>query len=373
MTKKTNIRLALEIAGIAALAVLVPSCAQYGTRPDGPRLEKIMTSTMYDATRDRFRNRKVIPNNGLSEDASYTKIAKQWLFGDNVRRPPAPLPQMKPDFAAFSKDPAALSYIWFGHSTFLVHIGAKTVLLDPVFSDYAAPVNALVKRFQPPVVPLAALPKVDYIVISHDHYDHLDMKTIKSFRTKSTRFYVPLGVGAHLEGWGIPAERITELQWWESVEIENLKLTCTPAKHFSGRGLFDRNKTLWASWVVTDGKHKFYFSGDSGYDTHFKEIGVREGPFDVVFLENGQYNAMWQHVHMLPAQGQQAFADLNGKQMVPMHWGMFDLSPHNWFDPIEAAFKLAGQRGHILMTPQIGQVVRLGAEPQFTQWWRAAM
>ena len=361
------------IALVGSAAFLSGGCAQYGSLPEGPRLEKIVHSSHYDASLERFRNREIIPNNGLSDDATYVGVLKQWLFTRNVRRPERALPQMTPDFRAFSQDQGQLRYIWFGHSTFLVRIGGTTVLLDPVFSDYAAPVNAFVKRFQPPVAPLSALPEVDLIVISHDHYDHLDMPTIRHFRDKKARFFVPLGVGAHLEGWGIARERITELQWWESGKHGALELTCTPSKHFSGRGLLDRNKTLWASWVIASGGQRLYFSGDSGYDSHFKEIGAKLGPFDVVFLENGQYNRMWQHVHMLPEQGAQAFADLGGGVHVPMHWGMFDLSPHNWFDPIEQAVHWAGTRGHRLDTPQMGQVVTVGEAPRFSQWWRLAM
>ncbi len=374
LTRRRSALLIALLVGFAILVVSVVSTGAFGSNPEGARLEKMMKSSHYDAQRDRFRNRKIIPNNGLSDDATYSKLLKQWFFSPTVRRPTTPLAEVQPDFESFGKIAGELSYIWFGHSTFLVRIGGKTVLFDPVFGSHASPVPVFGKRFQPPVVGVAALPHIDFVVISHDHYDHLDMPSIRALKgRKDLRFFVPLGVGAHLEGWGVAKSRITELQWWESAKAGGLELTCTPSKHFSGRSLTDRNRTLWASWVVAGPKERLYFSGDSGYDVHFKQIGRRHGPFDVVFLENGQYNPMWKHVHMLPEQGAQAFADLGGGKMMPMHWGMFDLAPHNWWDPIESARTIASRRGHNLLTPRIGETVRIGAEQAFTTWWRASV
>lgn len=238
-----------------------------------------------------------------------------------------------------------------------------------MFSNSASPFAFINKRFQKPVLALEELPKVDYIVLSHDHYDHLDMQTIKFFKNTNTKFVVPLGVGRHLQYWGITADRITELDWWQTIKYDNLEFILTPAQHFSGRKLIDYNHTLWGSWVVRDASHSIFFSGDSGYAKHFKEIGDKYGPFDLVFIENGQYDPAWRDVHMLPEDVIQAVLDLRAKAFVPIHWGMFCLAPHQWFEPIENIYKLAIACNIDLYTPKIGQVIVL--EKTTTQaWWR---
>lgn len=294
----------------------------------------------------------------------------QTILMDTTRVPKARLPEVKPDMTEFLKHTPNVKFIWFGHSTLLLNIDGKIVLIDPVFGRHASPFSFLVKRFQPPVLKLKNLPHIDVIVISHDHYDHLDKATIEFFADKTTGFIVPLGVGNHLEDFGIKKSRIVEMNWGETTSHNGLSFTATPAQHFSGRGLFDRNKTLWASWVIKGKTESIFFSGDSGYGDHFKEIGLRYGPFDVTFIENGQYNERWPDVHMQPEETLQAHLDLNGKLFVPIHWGMFDLALHNWAEPVERSYKLATAWEIPIMIPKLGQLVDIGIDNVTTPWWQ---
>lgn len=296
------------------------------------------------------------------------KIVKKIFFDKNSRAPEGKLPEVRPDFVSFLIPAEQTKFIWFGHSTLLLNVDGETVLIDPVFSGSASPFSFLVKRFQPPVVELTELPHIDVIVISHDHYDHLDEISIKFFKDKTTEFIVPTGVGEHLINWGIPKERIFERSWGESVERSGIKFTATPAQHFSGRGLFDRNKTLWASWIIQGQKEKIFYSGDSGYAAHFKNIGEEYGPFDLAFLENGQYNVRWPDVHMQPEETLKAMVDIKAKTFVPVHWGMFDLSLHHWAEPIKRSYRIAQSWNIPIITPKIGEVIE-NRNYMNVQWW----
>ncbi len=298
------------------------------------------------------------------------KVMKGVFFDKALRAPKEKLPEMRPDIAEFVKPGPNLKFVWFGHSTLMLNLDGKILLLDPVFSDYAFSLDMFVKRFQPPVLTPAELPHIDAIVISHDHYDHLDKKTIEFFKNKSTGFIVPVGVGDNLREWGIPNSRIVELNWGGTVSHNGLNFTAAPAQHFSGRGLFDRNKTLWASWIIEGHTEKIFYSGDSGYGDHFKEIGKRHGPFDVTFIENGQYNERWPDVHMQPEESIQAHLDVNGGLMIPVHWGMFDLSLHKWNEPVERSYKIAAAWDIPIYIPRLGQIVDTGANLTQQPWWR---
>jgi L-ascorbate metabolism protein UlaG (beta-lactamase superfamily) len=294
-------------------------------------------------------------------------LIKKVLCESDSRIPKSPLPEVKPDLAAFLEPSETMKFIWFGHSTLLLNLDGQIILMDPVFF-HASPTSLMVKRFQPPVLSLSELPAINTIVISHDHYDHLDKKTIAFFRDKTNHFLVPKGVGVHLRDWGIEAERITELMWNESVERNGLLYRALPAQHFSGRGLFDRNETLWASWAIKGKTENIYFSGDSGYGPHFEEIGDQHGPFDYAFLENGQYNERWPDIHMQPEETLQAYVDLNAKHFVPIHWGMFDLSLHHWSEPVKRSHEIA-KAWHIpIITPRLGEVVDEDHRPDMA-WW----
>lgn len=321
---------------------------------------------MTTSTLAEYKNQtedKKPPSMGLIETFGLMKK----MLCDTSRIPAEKMPEVKPDFLDFMKKSEHMKFIWFGHSTLLLNLDDHTILIDPVFHN-ASPVSFIGKRFQKPVVELSELPPVDSIVISHDHYDHLDKLTVEYFRTKETKFYVPKGVGAHLEDWGIPQERITELSWHESAMSGPIVFTATPAQHFSGRGLFDRNETLWASWVIQGVTEKIYYSGDTGYGPHFKEIGEKYGPFEYAFIENGQYNVRWPDVHMQPEESLQAYVDLDAHTFIPVHWGMFDLSLHHWTEPIVRTHTIAMNWDIPIITPRLGETVDWFHSPN-TPWW----
>ncbi|MFK7730305.1 MAG: MBL fold metallo-hydrolase [Pseudomonadales bacterium] len=324
-------------------------------------------SNQWNADTVRFENSPLTPNS-TAEDSSMNSMW-DFFFLKNDRRPEEKLPEMPPTSRELATPGSDLRFIWFGHSTIMLDIGGKRVLFDPVFSRYASPVPFTVARFQPPAVDLEAIGDIDLVLISHNHYDHLDKPTIKQLKKRPVKFLVPLGVGAHLESWGIETSRITELDWWQSITIDGTEFTATPAQHFSGRGLFDRNKTLWASWSVNYDGERVFFSGDSGYGPHYKAIGDRLGPFDLTFLENGAYNESWALIHQFPEQAVQAHRDLQGDTMVPIHWGMFNLSTHSWYDPIQRVNKAAESEGVRLLTPKLGQFVDPGAALPAERWW----
>lgn len=297
------------------------------------------------------------------------KVFKEVTSKSEFRKPKTHLPQVSPDLANFTAKSDNPKFIWFGHSTILMSIDGKTILTDPVFSENAAPVNFMVKRFQNPVLQTDKLPTIDVIMISHNHYDHLDKKTIKFFKDKNTKFIVPLGVGVILEKWGIDKSKITELNWYESTKDNNLNFTATPAIHYSGRGLFDKNKTLWSSWVIESANKKIFFSGDSGYGKHFKEIGERFGGFDFAFIENGQYDKRWPEIHMFPEETVQVALDLKAKIFTPIHWGMFDLSLHKWNEPIKESYKIAKEKNIPIIIPELGEIFYEDKKETQNLWW----
>jgi len=348
---------------------LILSCSAFGTAPHGEHLEKIKKSPQYNKEKEQFQNRRPEILEQMRGRFNILSLYKEFLFGTAKRIPSTPLPEIKPpDMASFLEKTDSVKFIWFGHSTLLVNFQNTIIMFDPVLSGSASPFRFAVKRFQPPVLKIEELPEIDYVLISHDHYDHLDEDTIKSFINKKTKFITPLGVTSHIRGWGIPDDRLTELDWWESTKINNLEIICTPAQHFSGRTGMTLT-TLWSSWILRSDKNSMFFSGDSGYDIHFKDIGDRYGPFDIAFIENGQYNTMWQEVHVLPEETIKAFFDLKAKKMAPIHQAMFDLSLHRWYEPIVALDKLATEKKIFLLTPELGQLFDITGQSQFSKWW----
>lgn len=261
---------------------------------------------------------------------------------------------------------------WLGHSSFLIQISGKTLLLDPIFSQHAAPHPWLGReRFNSEMpISLDEIKHVDAIIISHDHYDHLDYPSIKMLKDMTDHFFVPLGVGNHLRRWEINQQRITEMDWWQEVEYEKLKIVFTPSRHMSGRGLTDQSSTLWGSWIIQSNDKNIYFSGDGGYGDHFAEIGEKYGPFDIGLMECGQYNENWSHVHMMPEQTVQAGQDVNAELIVPIHWGAFTLAPHSWTDPIERFTSEADSINLNYATPRMGESIVIGYKnvPK-SRWW----
>lgn len=295
------------------------------------------------------------------------KLMYRLGFSGGERVPSVPLPTLSPDMAAFAAPAETVKFIWFGHSTLLLNLDGVVILTDPVFSPSVSPFSFMFRRFQPPVMALEALPEVDVILLSHDHYDHLDQRTIRFFRHKNTRFIAPLKVGKHLQKWGIERERIQELDWFDSHRDSGLTFTATPSRHFSGRSVSDGRRTLWASWVIEGKSERLFFSGDSAYDSHFQAIGERFGSFDLAFIENGQYDVRWPDSHMTPEQTVQAAQDLHARVFMPIHWGMFSLAFHPWWEPVARSSALAAARRQAMITPRLGEI----ATPRqvTSRWW----
>jgi L-ascorbate metabolism protein UlaG (beta-lactamase superfamily) len=258
-----------------------------------------------------------------------------------------------------------------GHSTVLLKLDGQFWLTDPVFSERASPFQWLgPQRFHQPPISIAELPPLKGVILSHDHYDHLDHAAVLALAAKTEHFLAPLGVGDTLVKWGVPTAKVQQLDWWQSTAVDGVRLTATPAQHFSGRSLTDRNKTLWASWVIQAGGQRIFFSGDTGYFKGFKEIGDKYGPFDLTMLETGAYDPQWPDVHMQPEQTMQAHIDLRGKLLMPIHNGTFDLALHAWNEPFDRISALAEARGQTLATPEIGQQLNLRQIPTTGKWWQ---
>ncbi len=350
-------------------SVIMPTLGKYPSEEDQ---QNFIESKQFNSVKMRFENRRPEITNQMPIKKKGFGIGKmiEFLGKGNGRYPKKPLPIVRPDLASFIEKSDMIKSIWFGHSTIMLNVDGKIVLIDPIFSSSSSPVTFFVKRFQSPVLQLDELPEIDYIILSHDHYDHLDMETVKFFaQKKNVKFVAPLGVGSHLKKWGVPQERITEKDWWESAHFEDITFTATPAQHFSGRDGAHENMTLWASWVIESKNQKVYFSGDTGYDTHFKEIADRLGPFDVAFMESGQYNPDWFAVHLLPDEWPKAYADINAKYYFPIHWGAFSLAFHTWEDPIVRLQEFAEQGKLKLMAPKLGEIISFEEEYVTKKWW----
>ncbi|PJZ70705.1 hypothetical protein CH373_07185 [Leptospira perolatii] len=340
-----------------------------GGNPDGLRLEKMKSARMYKD--GKFENDPLVP---LITPGSYMQMIRRQLFGTEQRNPARDIPIVKVDPSTFSKKISpGLRAIWLGHSTLLLEIDGTRILTDPVFSDRVSPFrNIGPERFFPLPLTLDQLPKIDAILISHDHYDHLDMESSKVLAKQGARFFVPLGVGAHLESWGIPETQIVEMDWWEKNRVGSLEVVCTPAVHYSGRGLLNRNSTLWSSWILLGEKHNFFHSGDTGYSSHFAEIGKLYGPFDLTSIKIGAYDWTWEGIHMNPESAIQAHLDLRGLKMIPVHWGTFNLAIHSWEEPILRALKAAAKNQVQILTPKPGQLVDPSTPISYTNWWEEA-
>lgn len=263
------------------------------------------------------------------------------------------------------------SVIRFGHSTLLFKIENEFILTDPVFSNRASPFSFMgPKRFHESPISIDELPNIKSVIISHDHYDHLDKKSIEKLRDKVETFYTTLEVGRHLMRFGVPRRKIVELDWWESKKKDDIEFVCTPAQHFSGRTLLDRDETLWSSWVIKSPKGKFYFGADGGYFEGFKEIAFNHGPFDMTFLEVGAYNEKWRDIHMMPQDSIQAHEDLKGNVMFPIHNGTFDLSLHAWYEPFDKIDSLAKEKNIDIRFPKMGEAVSLLKYTETNMWWK---
>lgn len=335
-----------------------------GKLPSTEQLKLLMRSPHY---RDKsFQNLSDTPM--ISEDASYWKMTKDYFKGNKNGAPRKPLPHIATDLNHLRE--TAPTLVWFGHSSYLVKLDGKTILTDPVLSGNAAPLSFMVRAFPGANTYKAEdMPYIDYLVLSHDHYDHLDYKTVIKLKDRIGKIYCSLGVGSHLVYWGFNKNDITEMDWWQTKKMNsNMSITAAPARHFSGRGL-KRGQTFWSSFILQTSKYNLYLGGDSGYDSHFAEIGNKYGPFDLAILECGQYNTMWRHIHMMPEETAQAAIDLHAKTLLPVHWGKFTLALHDWDEPVKRLLQKSKEFGLQLTTPMIGEPVIVNQHYPSSQWW----
>lgn len=301
-----------------------------------------------------------------------TSLVRDMLRRNHQRKPakqtqPAPIRLQE---LLSAKQPQIM---WLGHSTTLMNIAGKIVMTDPILSNRASPFPFAGPKRSISKLPITAkdLPAIDAVLISHDHYDHLDYATIKAIHHKVERFFVPLGVAAHLEKWGVSSSKITELDWWDESEYNGITFACTPSRHFSGRKLDDRFKTLWCSWVIKSPAASVFFSGDTGYGSHFKAIGKKYGGFDLTLMECGQYNERWEHIHMTPEQTVAAHHDVKGKLLLPIHWGAFVLALHDWSDSVTRAHVAGKPLKTSITTPQIGELMGITSKKYpNSRWWQ---
>jgi L-ascorbate metabolism protein UlaG (beta-lactamase superfamily) len=368
--RKIALTLALLLIALSATTVafltLWPS---FGGTVSGERLARAQASPQYRG--GHFEN--VIPKTPRTTAQSIDYLKLQML-GTEVRTPPAPCPpvvSLKRDDLSKPVAPG-LRAIWFGHASVYLEVDGARIMLDPMLSEFASPLARVgPKRFHAPPLALDQLPKMDAVLISHDHYDHLDMETTRHLAKVGSHFIVPLGIGAHLERWGVPASQVTELDWWQSADIRGVKFTSAPVRHYSGRGLRDGNATLWSSWSIAGPAHRVYFSGDTGFGDHFREIGERLGPFDLSLLKIGSYGPgqNWLDIHMDPEQAVESHVLLKAKRMLPVHWSTFNLAFHAWDEPIKRAVAAARSRGIEIITPRLGEVFSADAPFKSDAWW----
>lgn len=339
----------------------------YRGRSKGLRLERIKASPHFNG--QTFVNTRPV-SLGFKEGVERPSM-RDFLCGGERRVPSGPLPLTDPVERWKVRPQSALRVTWLGHSTLFIEIDGVRLLTDPVWGQRVSPLPfAGPKRFHPPPAPLSALPELDAVIVSHDHYDHLDRPTIRALAKKRVPFITSLGVGAHLERWGVPPEHVTELDWWEQTEVKGVTVTAAPAQHFSGRAIKDRNTTLWSSFHLHGPRHSFFHGADTGLTPEYTEIGKRLGPFDMVALEIGAYHPSWGDIHMGPVNALKAYAMLGSGAFLPIHWGTFNLAMHPWDEPAETIARLAPAAGVPLMMPRLGEPAELPRSPMVDPWWR---
>jgi L-ascorbate metabolism protein UlaG (beta-lactamase superfamily) len=330
------------------------------------RLNRVVAGSPH-FSHGKFHN--TIETPALPPASARKGLLRQMHEERHVGLPGGPIPLAHADLPA---EAAELAVTWFGHASALLEVDGQRVLVDPVWSHRVSPSPVFgPTRLHPAPVPLAELPPVDAVLISHDHYDHLDLPTVRALTAaQAAPFVVPLGIGEHLRKWGVPDDRIVELDWDDSTTVGGLTLTCTEARHFSGR-FFARDTTLWASWAITGPRHRVFFGGDTGYTPAFAGIGARLGPFDLALLPIGAYNDAWHAIHMDPEEAVRAHGDLGGRLLVPIHWATFNLAFHRWAEPVQRLLSAAGRTGARVVVPQPGERIDVLDPPELADWWTA--
>lgn len=341
---------------------------QFGAKPSKENIEQYAKSVAWK--NNQFEN--LIETKMDMGPAQMPKLIKENIKNRKITKPQEPL-----EIATFNpKKWEALqeeSFIWYGHSAAMFQLSNKTILVDPMLGPNAAPISPMpVHRFSEDTLDIIDdFPTIDAVFMTHDHYDHLDMKSIERLTSKVKHWYTALGVGRHLQKWGIAETNITELDWWETGDLGDIHFTFTPSRHFSGRGLKDRAKSLWGGWVFESPTSKVYWSGDGGYGPHFKEVGQKLGPFDLMFVECGQYNLLWHAIHLLPEESVQAAIDAKAKVAIPVHWGGFSLALHHWKEPVEVFTQTAQDQDLNYSVPRLGEIYPIKGMLEEKRWWES--
>ncbi|HEX8819821.1 MAG TPA: MBL fold metallo-hydrolase [Archangium sp.] len=347
---------------VALVATLADAWTAMGRRAEGARRERMERSAQW---RDgHFENPQPLHNDW------WGSVTAMFDASPHVgpAEPPPTVPGDRRQFA--TPPPTGLRVTWLGHSTTLVELDGHRVLTDPIWSERASPLTWVgPQRWYAPPLALEELPPIDVVVISHDHYDHLDYPTLVAMKDWDTTFVVPLGVGAHLASWEVPEARIVELDWWERTRVRGLEVVATPSRHASGRTGIDKDATLWAGFALLGPQHRVYYSGDTGLFPAMKDIGARLGPFDVTMIEVGQYHSAWPDWHIGPEQAVLAHRMVQGRVLLPVHWGLFTLAVHGWTEPIERVLAAAQRAGDTVVVPRPGQSIEPGALPALERWW----
>ena len=346
-------------------AILFFNLPKFGRRPSNGRFEKILLTDNYKD--GQFQNVSITPD--LTEGANFYIVLKEFFFGNSKRNSPKDkIPTVKTDLKNLDSNKDIL--VWFGHSSYFMQLSGKTFLVDPVFSDHASPLSFTVKAFKgTSIYRPEDMPDIDYLIISHDHWDHLDYDTVLKLKPKVKRVITGIGTGEHFERWNFDKNIMTELNWHEEIDLGGgFKINTVPARHFSGRG-FKRNQAVWLSFVLNTPKKRLYIGGDSGYDSFFKLAGEAFGPFDLVILECGQYNKNWKYIHMIPEETVQAAKDLKAKVLLPVHWAKFPLALHDWDEPIKRVSIASEKENLPLAHPIIGEVLDLDNLGNTKKWW----
>ena len=359
--------ISITLVAIILLVILLFNKPEFGKVPKGDSLALIKQSPNYK--HNKFKNLSHTPD--ITEGVSYMEVLRSFIFDKSKRLKPAKrLPSIKTDLHSLNPDEDVL--VWFGHSSYFIQLDGKNILVDPVFSGNASPIPNSMKSFEgSDVYSPADIPAIDYLFISHDHWDHLDYKTIVALKPKIKQIITGLGTALHLKHWGFDAASIVEKDWYEEIFLsDGFVVNTLPARHFSGRGLTNRQQSLWMSFAFKTPTLNLFIGGDSGYDTHFKQIGEQFGPFDLAILECGQYNKNWRYIHSMPEEVVLAAKDLKATKLLPVHWAKFPLAQHDWDEPIIKVTEIAAANSLPTITPMIGEKVYLNKPTQyFERWW----